>query len=464
LRRLSDKAWPPDHPTVVAAWGLAEGAGFTLQDGESAKITQITHKYVWRAREAMEVLPARFPNNPGFQRFKVDPDVEGGFDSVIAVAKAQREANDAILEEYKAGRATLAMLALQLGSSSIDLAESLPAAGYRLVNALGGVEDRQEATAALMASPQGAGFVIDAVTFWTAWRLNALETLVDLLGPIHVATTVFDELASRREFLEPHVREGLKQLGYRDGHPTLTETSAEVIQSAIAELDSAIAWLRENATVQPAHIPVELPGDLARNVGQLQFHFLDEVFIALNEGLLLLSDDQRLRKLAQELGVKRFAWTQWALAWAVDSKKATTAQYINWSVKLVNAGHSYIAVTPDVLLEAVELDLADGRLRARNGRYRSLVRALGGADAEPISHLRVMSLVIKQLWHRTNLLQAREFATGVILERLAVERPDGPVLFNVLSGVFAGSADVQIYMLGWLKGHFLMPFQPAETD
>jgi hypothetical protein len=121
-------------------------------------------------------------------------------------------------------------------------------------------------------------------------------------------------------------------------------------------------------------------------------------------------------------------------------------------------GHIYIAVTPDLLLRALRRDEKEGISRSPTGRFYWLVRALGGAGAEPVSHLRVLCAVIGILWRRRELLSIREFATGLLLERLVVEREDSTVLINAVGEVFEREPRVLAYIGGWLRGHFLAPW------
>jgi tetratricopeptide (TPR) repeat protein len=455
LRRLNDRAWEPTHKLVAATLGKAVGDEVQLADGEVGKIKAIRHKYVARMQETLQSLHRRFPDNPGFQKFKVEPKKAGGLDKVYAQAKANADAVETALNDYKAGHALISMLALQLGGSALDATEGMAFGGPRLINALGAIQERNAAAAALGLS-LGKGFVIDSATFWCLWRLKAADTIVQTFGQMHVASIIFDELASRREYLEPHAVDGLKQLGYRNGRPTFTETSAEAIRNGISQVDEAVAWLKANAKVCPAHTPETLPEDIARSLGQMRFHFLDEVFIALNENLLLLSDDQRLRAMALELGVLRSAWTQWALGVAAEQKIATVDQYVTWSAQLVAMGHAYIGVTPQVLLRGLKLDVDEGVVRTPSGRFVWLTRALGGRAAEPVSHMRVVGAVINAVWRHKALYDVREFATGRLLERLVVEREDSPMLINALGELFDSRRDILNYMRGWLRWHFLL--------
>ena len=457
LRRLNGQAWAPSHPSAVAAEGKAVGEAVTLPDSEVGLIKSIRHKYVARMQEAFQTLHRRFPDNKSFQRLKVNPEVEGGLDKIYATAKSRADAVDAALGEYKAGRALLSMLALQLGATTVDVVEGMSFGGTALINATGSIEERHVAADAMAAS-LGKGFVIDTATFWCLWRLKALDAVIATFGQMHVASIIFDELGARREFLEPHATDGLQQLGYLAGRPTITETSAETIRQAIGEIDEAVAWLKANARVCPAHTPETIPDGIARSVGQMRFHFLDELFVAINQDLLLISDDQRLRAMSAEVGPIRSTWSQWALGMATDEKKASFDQYVDWSAKLVAMGHAYIGVMPKVLVRGLQMDLAEGVARAQSGRFRWLVRALGGRAAEPVSHMRVLCGVIYILWRRTQFAEVREFATGLLLERLVVERDDSAMLVNALGEIFDEKPDILNYIRGWLQGHFLLPW------
>ena len=53
------------------------------------------------------------------------------------------------------------------------------------------------------------------------------------------------------------------------------------------------------------------------------------------------------------LGVDRTAWLHWLAGAALDRKKISSEQYVDWSANLIDAGQNYLGVTGKVLTFAL---------------------------------------------------------------------------------------------------------------
>lgn len=347
---------------------------------------------------------------------------------------------------------TLSMLALHLGDSPLAVLASMSPDGHKLINALGSIDERVVAQAAL-DNRSGGGAVIDLIAFWSLWRGGAMDAALELVGKVWVAASTQAQLEARRDELSDYTEEGLKQFGYFEGRPTLQETSASTIKAAIADLDAALAWLSANAEVHPVTIPDDLPDNLARAIQQLPVFLLDEIFIALERGALLVTDDQRLRALGGELGVSRAVWSQWLIHYAAQRKVLPWRAFVEASARMVLAGHAYVALSAQDLLEALRADMEDTGKPA--WRYQALALCLGGPQAEAMSHLGIINLVITVLWRKPRFESVRMIATSILLRRLAVRRPDAAELFAWVAMRHRTNLELMEYMRGWVRGHFL---------
>ncbi len=452
LRKLNDKAWPPDNALVVATLGKAKGESIALPNGGRAVVKTILHKYVARVHDLLALLPQRFPDTPGFRSVSIDPTGPDGLAHVLAVAKARNEAAGEAFEDYETGAMTLSMLAMRLGETELDVLSGMNAGRHKLINAIGGVEERIQARRALDRAVE-VGAVMDISAFWALWRGGLVDHLLEQMPNLWVTAYTPAVLEARRDELMTSAKDGIRQLGYSDGQPTYTVTSPEVVQATIADLDAAIGWLAKNARVHPVQVPETLPDNVARSIQQLPIFLLDEIFVALETGAILLSDDQRLRLLAHELGVIGGAWTHAAICRAYDDKTLDARFAVEASAKLVLAGHAYVAIDYLQVLEALRLDVEEG---GKPGwRYQALALCLGGPNAEPISHLRIIHNVLMVLWRKSRFETVRPLATSILLRRLAVRRPDAPQLFATLARACQGNALLINYMARWVRGHFL---------
>ena len=94
--------------------------------------------------------------------------------------------------------------------------------------------------------------------------------------------------------------------------------------------------------------------------------------------------------------------------------------YVKWSAHLVSAGHNYICVSGKALICAASIDAEAGECPGYF--FRQITRMIGGAPAEPASHIRVAIEFLRHAWNDPSALRYREKTTGFLLEQLIRER------------------------------------------
>lgn len=455
LRRLDPDSWEIDHPLAVAVSGLRKGDSFVGPDGRAGKIAEVRHKYVARLHYALRHFEKRFPGVQGFKSIQVDETTPDGFRELREQLRSRKEWLAEEESQYVNGPMPIAGLAFRVGMDAIEAAAGLAGIGIPLKTAMGRVDERQTA-AQLIESNGRKGCVLDLLTFWTAWRIGALDSVGAMCGPIAVPQNLLDRLRSRRERLQFFARDGFHSAGIGDdGRITLTETPAAAIIASIEDTERAIAWLEEHAEVLPLIAGEQLPADLRHNLQLGKGDLFDALVIARQTGRLYISDDLPMRDFDRASGGQGGVWLHIIFDQAVRKHAIEDDQYVRWSAALIEQGQSYLGVSGQVLALAARLDAEAGQ--APGYLFRTLCRMIGGAIADPVSHMQAALGCISELWGDPAAISYREAATGYLLEQLIRGRDAdfAPMLANLISAGRSISG-FPGYAHGWLKGHFLL--------
>jgi hypothetical protein len=453
LRKLDEDSWEPEHALVGALTGLAAGARFLDPTGREGTITQLRHKYVARLHYVLQHYEARFPTVQGFRRVPVDVERPDGLDSVIAELKARRDWIEQEQEQYRNGPWPLGILAHRLGLDVIEVADGLAAQGIPLKVAMGNEPEREAAARAVRENAR-KGCALDLLAFWTAWRLRALDAIIATCGPIHLAQSVMDALRARRERIAFYTRDGLRTASYEAGRLAFHETPPEVIVQWRDDLDRAITWAEANATICPLVVGEDLPTALREHLRGGQSDIFDTTVLALQTGMLLVTDDLPTRDFSRLVGGGGGAWLHQVFAVALDQHRIDPDTYIRWSAHLIDAAHNYIGISGPALARALRMDAEAGE--APGYLFRALSKVIGGRTAEPRSHVAACLVCLRDLWSDDATSAYRRPATGLLIRQLLRERVDdyGIILRTLLRWV-QDRPQLVDYIHGWARGHFI---------
>jgi hypothetical protein len=453
LRQLDEESWEPEHPLVQTLLGSPNGARFAGPTGREGTITQLRHKYVARLHYVMQRHQTRFPTADGFRSVPVDVGQPGGLDGLMQALKARHDWIEQEQEQYRNGPWPLGMLAHRVGVDVIDAASGLASQGIRLKVAIGNEVERNAAAAAIRVNAR-KGCVLDLLGFWTAWRLQALDAIVATCGPIHLTQSVLDRLRVRRERIDNSARDGLRSASYQAGKMVVQEIAPEVFVEWRNDLDRAIAWAEANANICPLVAGDELPTALREHLRAGLSDIFDSVVLAMQAGMLLVTDDRPTREFSALVGGGRGTWLHQVFAAAAAWRHVDVDTYIRWSTHLVGAGHNYIGMSGAALARALRMDAEAGE--APGYLFKTLSEVVGGRIAEPRSHLRACLVCLRYLWSDADTSAYRQPATGLLLRQLLRERTDdyGIMLQTLLVGVH-NLPQLVDYIHAWARGHFL---------
>ena len=453
LRRLDPESVEPDHPLIARIWKLSPGAEFVTEEGRKGTIVNIRHKFVARFHYILDHHQDRFPKIAGFQRVTVDTKSEDAFSSVTEMAKARRDWIEQEKQLWLTSAMPLAMLARRLNLDVIEVAGGVVQSGQRLRVAMGNDQERQKALEEIQANG-ASGCTMELHSFWTAWRLKTLDTITKLCGQVHVAQTVLDELRQRREEITQHCSDGFKSAGYENGKLTLTEVSADVMQSMRDDVDAAIIWLETNAKVCSIALPAEMPESVRDLLRQAPPSIFDGVVVAVQTKTLLISDDLIVRQCMGACTGAFGVWSQIVLQVALNGEIVGLNDYVRLTAHLIEAGHAYIGTNGVALATAAAMDAASGERLGYN--FRQHASTIGGAMAEVKSHFAACRECLSLLWTDAGTRTYREPVTGHLLERLLSERyGDYPAILRAMIFISRELPELQNYLANWITGHFI---------
>ncbi|MCC8939032.1 hypothetical protein H8A99_21770 [Bradyrhizobium sp. Arg68] len=376
-----------------------------------------------------------------------------GLAPLIEELKARHEWIEEEQEIYRNVPIPLAILAHKVGCDVIDAAEGLASQELSLKVAHGAQDERSAAVRSI-GTNRRAGCVFDLLSFWTCWRLGALDAVTETCGAIHVARRTMDQLQARRERISRSTASGFKSAQYKDGKIAVTEASPEVVQSWLDDTDGAIAWLRANENICPLIVPESIPEALRDNLRESPVAIFDSLVLAMQKRLLFISDDLPTRDFGRVFGFGRSAWLQPVFMAACEKRKIDFDTYVKWTAHLIGAGHSYLGISSAALIRASTIDAEAGECP---GYYsKEISKMIGGTVADPASHVRVVIEFLRHIWERPSTRSYREPVTGLLLERLVRDRTSdfGLILRTVITYVSDITA-LMDYFRAWLRGHFV---------
>jgi Flp pilus assembly protein TadD len=454
FRRLDADSWEPDHPLAQQIMGLAVGARVPNPGtAKSGTIRQIRHKYVAKYHFVLANHAARFPNVSAFRSVSVDVSTPDGLAPLLQELRAKHDWVEQEQESYRKGPWPLAILAHRVGCDTIETADGLAGQELPLKVALGSEAERNAAAAAI-ASNRAAGCVLDLLSFWTCWKLGAFGPLSRVCGTVHIAQSTMDQLQARRERISYSAETGSKSARYQDGKIAVTEVASEVVQAWMADVDGAIEWLRSNAIVCPLIVPEKIPEALRDYLRDSPATIFDSLVLAMQKDLLLVSDDLPTRDFGRLFGFSQSTWLQPVFMVANNRRKIDFDTYVTWAAHLIGAGHNYLSVSGAALIRSAAIDADAGECPGYLSKQ--IGRMIGGAAAEPASHVGVVVEFLQYVWRRPSALAYRERSTGFLLDQIIRERTSDykPILRAVIGAVADIPALIE-YLAVWLRGHFL---------
>lgn len=126
---------------------------------------------------------------------------------------------------------------------------------------------------------------------------------------------------------------------------------------------------------------------------------------------------------------------------------------IERTVALIEAGQQHLSLSGTMIALGMEMDVQERGELGR--RAAALVSRLGGAEAEPRSHVLAVCGAMSQLWSTHSVHKVRERATGMLLEAVLRKRSDWAAMLAAIEELASQHPAMLLYVRGWARGHFL---------
>lgn len=446
----------PSNRTAAALIGHAVNDTVAMPDGTGATIAWIKPKELHALHELTENFQNAFPETEGLEKVRFDTSTPEAFEPVAERLRERHDAIKQVEQLYDSGAIPLAFAARMVGADSVDLMVGFSADGHDIRIAIGTLEERD---AALTAIDNNAtkGCVLDALTLHVVRRLDLVDVVTAVCGPIALVDRTIGRLQNKIFGLRERIDQPDMSLAWRGGKVYRTETTVEQKREALAVLEADEEWIRKNAEVIPAEgkrDPTPHLRELMRRAGS---GFADEIRAAEGSDRLFVSEDCLLRGIAAaEFGVAT-AWLQPVLMKALVAKTMTLEAYRKALVAFIDTRFTFVSLDSVTLLNAVaglsEIRVPDD--------FRKLASALGGPNADLPSHAGVASRAISRFWSDESIpFTARQALVGTLIGEIIERLPRSHALavlraFSLFGREQLGDPNFVQYIEDWRRGHFL---------
>lgn len=324
---------------------LGKSIGETIEMGNSVgvgnklTIRAILDKYSYAFKDSQYLLETRYADESGFIFFKSDnsTSIQEFIRSQSIKANAQREE---LFRLYSNDMATVGMLAEYLGKTQVDIWMEFITSSTSSILCYKQNESNEFNSVISDKKP----IVVDCISLLTIFLLfKKPKLLINTKSELIVANSTLEEMIAYKENLY-QIGAGFS-IGVENGILKKFERTQKSIDKQIEDIDSIIAWCRNNCVVttpkrvRKAIVETE---DLADMIGTSSF---DSLLLASQKDGVLLSDDEKLKSAG--LGIYNLhAFSSYHLAiFNTQSEFISSSEFKDLYRILIRANYRYIPIT-----------------------------------------------------------------------------------------------------------------------
>ncbi|MES1937127.1 PIN domain-containing protein [Salinisphaera hydrothermalis] len=464
LRAIDQAALEPDQPLVAMLWGASHGHQFEEPGRGRGEVVRVQHKYFERVRTIGSNFEARF-HRSDIQSIKMDmDDPEASLAPIEAQVRARADLIARQVEQYRQSPMPLEMLGWAFSGGALEAADVVRKQGRHI--AVAGANDYPVSQAHRLLSRPPAGCVLDMMSYWVAWSQETLELIEQLCGPIHLPRAVFDQLQGQLEYLDAQPPGDQLHLEWTATSERLVGVTTEEDQLAAqrSALEGAIAWANKHAVVAHQEMSDAVPAGLRQLVLETPLPVFDSMVLAINHGLLFVSDDARARDLYAAMTHGETICPQVIHLAAVIQGAMTPEPFVRCQADYAAIGSDLSLVSPIDLVTAAALDYADGHAAPGPLIQRlAPVRDHPGRPVNALFHAWFIGMTIDVLWEPggrfipSRHLAYRNRVSHHLLEHLVGGRENygGPLIEAAFRSMRKGNVGALSCAAGWAIGHLL---------
>jgi tetratricopeptide (TPR) repeat protein len=415
-------------------------------------IEEVQSKYVYAFQQTMLNFTVWFPEESELRRVEIR---ENDLSAVLLMVDEQHQAAEQVMELYRTKPLTLGVIAELLGRSIVDVWTGIVGiVGQRLYASAG---DDDEARIALANLHSTESVAIDVAAILTLAHLRILDraaSALRILTPRSVITELRQHYMMHFEGATPVGTLGKQGTQYVRG-----EITTDDIERGRSFMREIIETLENRTEVPPVNAALALePGKYEELQSTLGSSSADAVLIAHGTNSVLLSDDLRLRQLANSTFGVQGTWTQPLLSYLFEREVLARESYLDAVLTLLLSNYRHPRVSSDDLFDLLKVrnfELTPG--------MEALLQSALGPDYSELSVLGVASGLIKRVWRQSISLPRSEAMVGGVIASLMVGRGERRRLLGTLMGLLQrefrldplGFDSLAQFIQSWAVAHYI---------
>jgi tetratricopeptide (TPR) repeat protein len=429
------------HRLAQRLLGKKAGEQVVLKEGlheeEMATVTELKSKYLYALHETFEVYEKMFPDAGGLWMFHIgEPQQFGetpkGFKNILKSVSKQQERGSQVEQFYNEGKLSLGSIANLLHIDVIKVWNTLrsnPNVGIRC--ARGDAEERDNAYSLINNQP--TNLVIDLISLLTIHGLQIADVFANQFGKFFIAQRSIEELQNFVREYKGLEGQGFMTIAKVGEQFVRTEVTEAEVQRTVEYFEGIVSWVHQNCVVVPVTGALDIPRERREPLtDMLGGSFLDTVLIAREKGVLLFSDDERLRSFAKSEYAVDGVWTQILLIFAHNKKLIQPDVYTEAVITLVCWHYYHTSIDLSVLLKA-----AKKAEWLTSYPYTEVVKILNGGRSDDESAIKLTSLFLYELWKQPILPNRRDYLIYSLLDSLTAGRDPNKIVSKLITRIRA---------------------------
>lgn len=425
---LAKNEYSSDSPMSKKLIGKKIGDQLEFNNENDWKIIEIKSKYIHALHESMNNFSTLFPDTPGLMRMSFNTEnPQESIKEFLSTIDERNKHTDQVVSMYKQGTFTVGVLANMLGNEELDTLYGImeqPDVG--LVSATGGQNKFDEAVNLLDNKPR---VVLDLTGIVTITNLKITKQLVSQYGKPIVSQSTLDSLRQLLSKQRDRERDGYATIGKKGANYIKDEITPERVKKKIDYVQTLIDWIEKEADILPNTQALKMNAKKRQEMEEiLTKTAVDTALLASEKNRVLLSDDERLRMIAESEFKVSSTWSQPLLTKLQSLEFITGDEYKLAVIQLTMFHYRHTNIGPDILLKA-----AEEAEWASKSPFTDVMSEIVRKDITEDSLVVVITGFLILLWRQPITYAQRQFLTQYVVSAMKPRSLSSPRLFDKLT-------------------------------